>query len=63
MDIEERGRFYIERQTIGDNDGREHAFYDVGEIVEAGGVKRYKVSNDHSFKTREEALAWIDAQG
>ncbi|MCI9865063.1 hypothetical protein RHIZ_03790 [Rhizobium skierniewicense] len=62
MDIEDHGRFYIERQTIRDNDGRDHAFFDVGEISFATGVKRYKVSNDVSFKTRDAAIEWIQKQ-
>lgn len=63
MDIEEHGRFYIDRQTIRDNDGRVVEFYDIGEIVTVAGVKRYKVSNDVSFKTRKEELDWIRQQG
>lgn len=60
MDIEEHGRFYIQRQTISDSDGRVHHFYDVGEISETTG--RYKPSKDVGFKTRDEALAWIGQQ-
>ena len=62
MDIEEHGAFYIQRQTIGDRDGGVAEFYDVGSISTATGVKRYKVSNDLSFKTRQEALDWIAQQ-
>ncbi|KQY21020.1 hypothetical protein [Rhizobium sp. Root483D2] len=62
MDIEEHGRFYIERKTIGDADGGVTAFFDVGEISTATGTKRYKVAMDEGFSSRQEALAWIEKQ-
>ncbi|TCM58376.1 hypothetical protein C8J36_101276 [Rhizobium sp. PP-F2F-G48] len=63
MCIEEYGRFYIQEQTIAHKGGSVHAFFEVGDIVNVDGVKRYKVSNDQSFKSREEALQWIEQQG
>ncbi len=59
MEIEEHGRFYIQRQTIADPEGNVIEFFDVGEISEAG---RYKVSKDFGFKTRSEAIKWIAQQ-
>lgn len=62
VDIEDYGRFYIQKQTIADGDGNVHQLFDVGEISYATGNKRYKLSSEEGFTTRDEAIAWIRSQ-
>lgn len=57
MEYEEIGRHYIQKTTMNGPDGISVQFFEVGEISELG---RYKLSSDHSFFTREEALTHIE---